>query len=342
MTTATSAATDALGAFEGALNKIPGLFDTSEVTQEQLDAAAAGIPQNFADDFLRRAKDELIGSMGPDGKMVTTDWAEVDPAQIAAMLNLPKDLPGKVLYQALQAAWDDSSLFADPKNMELVNMDAALASIERSKKSAEGEANLRALFGLGEEETVTAVAGLGLEVQNGLAGWLQANGLPTAGLATANALGQGVTDNADALGGGVATGLFNWIASAAGKSDMEDAGKRIAANISAAMDVTPNVLPPGTRDRTAPTGGLGGAAVNGNATGAGFWQGGYTMVGEAGAELVWLPRGSRISSAGETKRGAAGAGGAVVNNFNAVINNRVDEAAFRQQVLGVLRGLKWG
>ena len=50
---------EAVRQFENDLRSVPGLFGTSEVTQEQLDLAKAGVPQEFADDFLHRFKDQI-------------------------------------------------------------------------------------------------------------------------------------------------------------------------------------------------------------------------------------------------------------------------------------------
>lgn len=46
--------------------------------------------------------------------------------------------------------------------------------------------------------------------------------------------------------------------------------------------------------------------VGNNATGTSFWQGGYTMVGEHGPELMTVPTGSKIYSAGQTQSMLAG------------------------------------
>lgn len=50
-------------------------------------------------------------------------------------------------------------------------------------------------------------------------------------------------------------------------------------------------------------------AVGGNAGGTDYWRGGPTWVGESGPELLWLPRGSAVASAQESRR----AGGDVYN-----------------------------
>jgi len=66
--------------------------------------------------------------------------------------------------------------------------------------------------------------------------------------------------------------------------------------------------------------------LDGNAEGTRSWKGGWTMVGEKGAELAWLPQGTDIRSHGETTRmmnQSLTIGGLVriegVNNMNEVV-----------------------
>jgi hypothetical protein len=62
-------------------------------------------------------------------------------------------------------------------------------------------------------------------------------------------------------------------------------------------------------------GGAQDAAGNpGYATGTFSAAGGFAMVGEAGPELMFVPRGNRIMSAGELASGGGGRGGGVTNN----------------------------
>lgn len=253
-------AADAVSAFEGALGKIPGLFGTSEVTAEQMALAEAGVPQQFADDYIRQLSDEVLNG---------AEWGDkIDIKDAARRAGIDPNLPNEIILQLVKEAWDNSSFFANPANLELVNMDAAKAEIEKQQKSAEGEANLRALFGLGDEDTVAAVAGLGLDVQSGLADWLKLNGLPDAGLATATALGTGVKDNAGELGGGVTLGLFSWASSKEGDDALKSVGEELAKRVSSAMKVSPTLTLPGGLPATPggavlPSGGLGGAAAGG-------------------------------------------------------------------------------
>ncbi len=70
----------------------------------------------------------------------------------------------------------------------------------------------------------------------------------------------------------------------------------------------------------------------------GYAKGGWAMVGEYGPEMAWLPRGTRIHTAGETKRmlneGAAGGGTEVYApvTINANVANGVDVAMLARQV----------
>ena len=41
--------------------------------------------------------------------------------------------------------------------------------------------------------------------------------------------------------------------------------------------------------------------LGGNALGTNFWRGGFSWVGEAGPELVYLPRGSGVDSASDSR-----------------------------------------
>ena len=73
----------------------------------------------------------------------------------------------------------------------------------------------------------------------------------------------------------------------------------------------PGVPPP-------PTGDGSGGTPPGNAAGTAWWRGGLTMVGERGPELVSLPRGSEILSAGQTRAALAGVGSNVTISFGDV------------------------
>ncbi len=124
-------------AFESALRKVPGLFGTSSVTGEQMAGAAAGVPQEFADNYLRRLADEVAGAR---------DWEGIDIRDAAARAGIDPNLPQDMILEQVRAAWSDSSLFAGGKNMDLITgfggLDAIKANIARQDASASGEQSL--------------------------------------------------------------------------------------------------------------------------------------------------------------------------------------------------------
>jgi hypothetical protein len=197
-------ASDGLRDLESALGKIPGLFGTTEVTDEDL-ALGDGY-QNKADEYLRRLRDEV-----QNGK----DWEGVDIGDAAAALGLDPAMAAEEILNAFQAAWEDSSLFANPENMKFIDMEAVQRSLERQQDAAQGEKNLKALFGIGNDADVAAVAALGLEVQSGLAGWLTENGMEDAGARLAEALAVGL--KTDDMGEATASGLQSYVASGDGQ-----------------------------------------------------------------------------------------------------------------------------
>ena len=139
-------------AFESALRRVPGLFDSSGVTGEQMAGAAAGIPQNFADNYLRRLADEVGGSR---------DWEGIDIRDAAMRAGVDPGLSPQMILEQVRGAWDDSSLFAGGRNLDLITgfggLEAIQANIARQEAAQSGE---QALLGLlnqeGEAGAVTA------------------------------------------------------------------------------------------------------------------------------------------------------------------------------------------
>jgi hypothetical protein len=132
-----AAAEKAAAAFESALRAVPGLFGTSDVTADQMAGAAAGVPQNFADNYLRRLADEVGG-----GK----DWEGIDIQDAARRAGVDGGLPKDIILQQVRSAWEDSSLFAGGRNMDLITdfggLDAIKANLARQEASASGQQSL--------------------------------------------------------------------------------------------------------------------------------------------------------------------------------------------------------
>lgn len=130
---------DAASALEDSVRAIPGVFGASPVTQEQKDLAKLGVDQNFADNYLRRLTDEVLNKK---------DWAGVDINDAARRAGIDGSLDPKAILALFTQAWQDSSLFANPANLDLLDQGAIRAAMARQEASKTGQANLLGMFGL--------------------------------------------------------------------------------------------------------------------------------------------------------------------------------------------------
>jgi hypothetical protein len=140
------AAEDAAGAFKDALGKVPGLFGTSSVTEQDMADAAAGIYQPKADEYLRQLRDEVLNNK---------DYPGVDLADIAGVAGVDQSLPRETQLRLIERKWDDSSLFANPDALRFINRDAIAAQQAQDAASAAGKQNLYAFLGLGPDTPLT-------------------------------------------------------------------------------------------------------------------------------------------------------------------------------------------
>ena len=137
---------------ESALKSVPGLFGRSQVTQGQLDRANAGLPQNFADDYLRRLQDEVFNG---------NDWADVsieEAKQSLRDLGIQVADDNKIAFEQFAEAWDSSVLFADEANLRFINQDAVQLQIDLQEKAKKGQENIYKLFGIAVDEAVSAAS----------------------------------------------------------------------------------------------------------------------------------------------------------------------------------------
>ncbi len=132
--------------FKSFLQSVPGLFKSSPVTQKQMDMAKLGVPQNFADDYLRRLTDSVL-----NGK----HWTGVDIKDAAKRAGIDPTLPQKAILEMFTEKWNNQSLFADKKNLSLINLDAVKAAIAQQQTEKLGAANIMEMFGI-TDAAVTA------------------------------------------------------------------------------------------------------------------------------------------------------------------------------------------
>jgi len=143
LNTAAKAFKSAVSEFRSMLGSVPGLFGTSSVTKDQMDLAALGVDQNFADDYLRRLTDEVMNGV---------DWEGIDIGDAAQRAGLDPSLPAEAILKMFTQAWQDSSLFSDPNNLDLINQGAVKSALERQQQSEMGKMNLAELFGIPPDE----------------------------------------------------------------------------------------------------------------------------------------------------------------------------------------------
>ena len=180
----TAAMKKATSELKSALQGVEGLFNTSKVTSDQMRLAELGVPQNFADDYLRRLTDEVL-----NGK----NWDGVSIEEAAARAGIDPTLPGKVILEMFTQKWNDSSLFADKANLDLINMDAVKEQLARQAAAKAGEQNIFALFGIQPEQAQGQAVALGSTLNAGLAQGLAGTGAQNVGTQFVNSMAAGIT-----------------------------------------------------------------------------------------------------------------------------------------------------
>ncbi len=138
-----SAAQTVVDEFKGRLRNVPGLMGTSSVTGEQLDLAEKGVPQDFADNWLRRIEDEVLNK---------ADWGlgGIGAAR-AALGRIGRDTSGiadEGVLALLRQSWDTSALFSSPENLELIDKAAVTENLKLQELAKQGQENIMAYFGL--------------------------------------------------------------------------------------------------------------------------------------------------------------------------------------------------
>lgn len=301
--------------FESALQGVPGLFGTSQVTGDQMRMAGMGVPQNFADDYVRRLSDEVLNGV---------DWEGVDIGDAAKRAGIDPNLPADVILELFKNAWNDSSLFANSANTDLINKDAVKAAIEQQQKELSGQANIKALFGITDENLQQQSEALGQGLAAVFGGAADTDAIKAAGATVLEGMGKGLTDTSGAAKNvaGMADAMKTAIGTPENQSALYDNGYAAyapwAKGFAAAAAAAP-ITPPG--------GGSGSGGTTpppGKAIGTGFWQGGWMTV--HANETLYAPRGTQVRNARESARG----GVTVVNHVT--INSQIDKEAFLSEM----------
>lgn len=131
---------DVADKLKSALEKVPGLFSASKVTQEDIDIAKGGGKVNYADDFVRRFAD-LVENKKNQGVSVGDVQAALGKVGIQGSGD------PKALLAQLRKSWEDQSLFSNKDNLALINKDAVKDALDLQTKAADGRQNILDYFG---------------------------------------------------------------------------------------------------------------------------------------------------------------------------------------------------
>jgi len=297
-------------AFRSAVESTPGLFGTSEVTADQMRLADLGIPQNFADDYVRRLTDEVVNG---------TDWEGVDIRDAATRAGLDPNLPADVILELFKQAWNDSSLFANADNLDLINKDAVQQSIQRQQAALQGQSNVLALFGIEDKNLDLQVQGLSAALSNGLIANTTPEQFAPVGDAATAGIAASMSDPERAAD--TMTKVASAYQSALGAPTVWSTWQELGKSASDAFNTG---FAPGAPTQSAtPEDVVPTQKVPAFSAGTKFFGGGLAIVGDPDRpELVQLPAGARIYSNSEMDR--MGMGGVTINMGGVTIANRGD------------------
>ena len=222
------AAKEQVRILEQGLRSVPGLFGTTQVTQEDFALEKLGLRSETADEYIRRLRDEVKN--GVDYADVSLEQAQQALERVGANIG---DGSAEAIITALEKAWRDSSLFSDPQNIaDLVNTDAVQAGLDQARKASEGQKNLLKFFGISDVEA--AAAGIGTSTAGVIKDEIVAaniGGAITESIGGAGGAAPDVTGAASAAANVAITPAFNFDLSAVDLSAFSGLSDKIAEAI---------------------------------------------------------------------------------------------------------------
>jgi len=249
------------------------------------------------------------------------EWgAGVDIKDAAKRAGIDPNLPNDIILELVKEAWNNSSLFAEGKNLDLINQDAVKAAIEQQQKELSGQASLKALFGITDENLQQQSEALGQGLAAVFGGASETDAVKGAGTALMAGITTGLSDPgaASTAVAGMADAMKTAQGTPANQTALYDNGYAAYGAWSKGFAAAAAAAPIPTPGSTA------GPVENpaGRAVGTGFWQGGWMTV--HANETLYAPRGTTVRNARESARG--GGGVTVINNVT--IANQIDKEAF--------------
>lgn len=138
------------------LRAIPGLFGTTDVTEEDMLKTKLGIYEEKPDEWLRRLRDEVENGKDYEGVSIEQAREALERVGIKAA-----ESAEGVLLQ-IEEAWNSGVLFADKANLSLLNEEAVRMQLDLQEKAKQGQANIMEHFGVVVDGAVAAVTGSGV------------------------------------------------------------------------------------------------------------------------------------------------------------------------------------
>lgn len=141
---------------KNALDKVPGLFSTTDVTEKDMKDAGMGIYADKADEKLRRLRDEVENDK---------DWADVsieDAKASIEKLGIKAANTKEGILSQFEDLWNSQALWADMSNIEQwIDKGAVEQQMVLQQKSEEGRNNIYKFFGVQIDEATSAATGGG-------------------------------------------------------------------------------------------------------------------------------------------------------------------------------------
>lgn len=140
---------------KSALDKVPGLFGRSQVTEGDIQLSKAGVYLDKADEKLRRLQAEV-----EQGKDLFGDISISEAKQSLIDLGVQVAEDEKIAFQQFADAWESGLLFFDPANIEkYINEEAVQRDLDLQEKAAQGKDNIYKAFGVAIDDAVDAAVG---------------------------------------------------------------------------------------------------------------------------------------------------------------------------------------
>lgn len=219
---------------KSALSSIPGLMSPSQVSEQDMVLAQAGLYQDNVDEVLRRVKSAANN--------------EQDKAKFAADIQAARDALGrigitasdniKVMAAQFEKAWTDQSLFSNKENTSLFNMDAVQRALQQQQMQAQGKNNIMELFGIPPDQVQTQALAAGVQIAAGLSQGMTIDGKTTADAIIRSAAASITAESVAPLGAALSSGIASSVAGSSNNKETKGAGTDLGSQLVGAINTS--------------------------------------------------------------------------------------------------------